>query len=118
VIQTNQRLSDVPARFEQIPPKVRSSPFFGSTKRYLGARNEGSIPPPDYTSTIENELGLGEHIQGIQRIGRHLILSGGIKTGIRRSQLILIEMGTRPAQGPWALPDYGQLQKPAAGRQR
>lgn len=110
--QTNERLNDVPARFEQIPQKVRESPFFGSTKKYLGARNDGIVQWPDYTSNIENELGLGEHIQGIQRIGRHLIVSGGIKTGIRRSQLILIEMGTRPTNGPWALPEYGHYKDP------
>lgn len=103
----NLLVDNVPDKFRKIPPKVRKSPFFGSTKKYLGARNDGIIPWPDYTSTDDNELGLGEHFQGIQRIGQHLILSGGIKTGIRRSQLIVIKMRTQSESGPWALPKYG-----------
>jgi hypothetical protein len=100
-------IDNVRKRFLQIPNKVRMSPYFGSARRYLGARNPGVIPLPDYTSSIENELGLGEHFQGIQRIGQFLIISGGVKTGLRRSQLILIKMESQPPNGPWALPDYG-----------
>lgn len=111
----NLDVDNVPAKFREIPPKVRRSRFFGSTKKYLGARNYGKIPWPDYTSTDDNELGLGEHFQGIQRIGQYLIISGGIKTGIKRSQLIVIKMGTRPKSGPWALPKYGfSYKKPSS----
>jgi len=103
----NLCIDNVPDKFRKIPKKVRKSPFWGSTKKYLGARNDGTIPWPDYTTSGDNELGLGEHFQGIQRIGQYLILSGGIKTGIRRSQLIVIKMGTQSETGPWALPRYG-----------
>jgi hypothetical protein len=103
----NLRIDNVPARFKEIPSKVRSSPYFGSTKRYLGARTNGMIPWPDFTSTDDNELGLGEHFQGIQRIGQHLIVSGGIKSGTRRSQLVVILMKSKSKSGPWALPKYG-----------
>lgn len=100
-------VDDVPARFRAIPPKVRKSAWAGSKKRYLGARNDRVIPWPDYTSSNDNELGLGEHFQGIQRIKQHLILSGGVKTGRRHSQLVIIRMGSRGARGPWGLPRYG-----------
>jgi hypothetical protein len=100
-------VDDVPKRFDAIPPKVRPTLWAGSTKRYLGARNAGVISWPDYTSSYENELGLGEHFQGIQRIRQHVILSGGVKTGVRRSQLIVIRMGSQNPSGPWATPRYG-----------
>jgi hypothetical protein len=114
----DDRVKDVPARFRQIPSKVRKSPWFGSTKKYLGACNEEIIPWSDYTTSTDNELGLGEHIQGVARIGRRLILSGGIKTGLKRSQLILIEMGTQNETGPWALPKYGFSYKKPSSKDR
>ncbi len=107
-------INDVPGKFRKIPHRLRKSPHFGSTKKYLGARNllaefgnDRVIPEPEYTSQTSNSLGLGEHFQGIQRIGQHLIVSGGIKTGKQRSQLIIIRMGSRSKTGPWALPKYG-----------
>ena len=100
-------VDDVKKSFKRIPAKVRTLPWLGSTERYLGARNPGKLEFPEYTSSIENELGLGEHFQGIQRIGQHLVVSGGIKTGQRRSQLILIKMESQNDNGPWALPSYG-----------
>jgi hypothetical protein len=110
----NPCLVNVEYSFDRIPDKVRSSSLFGSTSKYLGARNT-LIPWPRYTSQSENNFGLEEHFQGIQRLGawdhttgRHFVLSGGIKNGTpQKSQLIVFEMGTQPATGPWALPDYG-----------
>ena len=114
--------SDPPGQFRQIPAKIRCSPVFCSTKRYLGARNADGdrdvIPWPDYTSQINNELGLGEHFQGVQRLGQYLVLSGGIKSGRRRSQLVIVAMGTRPSVGPWALPEYGYSYKDPAPEDR
>lgn len=111
----NRFVQDVPSQFAAIPKKVCSNRWFGSRKKYLGARANDKIPDPDYTSKVSGSLGLGEHFQGIQRIGRHLIISGGIKTGTRRSQLIVIRMGTRLVRGPWALPKYGHnYRKPPA----
>lgn len=107
----NLCMNDVPARFREIPPKVRCSSFFGSTKKYLGARVNSKIEWPDYTSNVANWGGIEEHFQGIQRIGQYLILSGGIKTGEQRSQLIVINMETRSKKGPWALPRYGYSYK-------
>ncbi len=100
-------IDDVPTRFDAIPPKIRRSAIAGSTRRYLGARNNDTIPWPDYTSSHDNELGLGEHMQGIQRIKQHLIVTGGVKTGIRKSQFIIIKMGSQSALQPWSLPKYG-----------
>lgn len=99
-------IDDVPKRFSEIPTKVRSSPHFGSTKKYLGAKNDGELRWPEYTSNIENEFGLGEHFQGIQRYGNRLFLSGCIKTGKRRSQIVAIEMGTRSISDAWSIPRY------------
>ncbi len=107
----NRLVRDVPSQFAALPKKVRKHPWFGRTKKYLGARTNGMIPDPDYTSKRKNEHGKGEHFQGIQRIGWHLIISGGIKTGTKRSQLIVIRMGTRLVRGPWALPKYGHNYK-------
>ncbi len=106
------QINDVPDKFKKIPSKVRKSPHWGSTKKYLGARNlltksgNRTIPWPEYTSQANNAFGRGEHFQGIQRIGKHLIVSGGIKTGEQGSQLMVIRMGTRSENGPWALPKY------------
>jgi len=103
-------INDVPSQFRKIPSKVRASRFSGSTKKYLGANNS-KIPLPDYTSNIKNWLGREEHIQGIQRIGKYLIISGGLKGKFHRSQLIVLKMETCPENGPWALPEYGYLYK-------
>lgn len=103
----NACVSDVVHSFDRIPTKVRSSPHFGSTKKYLGANNYGSIPWPRYTSNKANRFGLGEHFQAIQRIGRYIVVSGGIKNGNpRRSQLVVIQMGSQSETAPWALPRY------------
>ncbi|MCH8992239.1 MAG: hypothetical protein IIA44_10885, partial [Acidobacteria bacterium] len=107
----NRLVRDVPSQFAAIPKKVRKHSWFGSTKKYLGALANDMIPDPDYTSKVTGSLGSGEHFQGIQRIGRHLIISGGIKTGDKRSQLIVIRMGTRLVRAPWALPQYGHNYK-------
>jgi len=110
----SSQINDVPDKFKKIPSRVRKSPHWGSTKKYLGARNllsefgnDRIIPEPEYTSQTSNSLGIGEHFQGIQRIGQHLIVPGGIKTGTQRSQLIIIRMASRSKTGPWALPKYG-----------
>lgn len=100
-------VDDVAARFDAIPPRVRRLPWLGSTARYIGAWNH-AIPWPHYTSQVDNTLGLGEHFQGVQRIGRHLIVSGGITRRRHRSQLILIRMGSRNPEGPWTVPEYGE----------
>ncbi|MDX1650231.1 MAG: hypothetical protein R3263_10290, partial [Myxococcota bacterium] len=83
--------------------------------QYLGAHNR-VIPAPHYTSNVANSsvqldwkaVDFGaEHFQGVQRKGRHLILSGGMKyTEPQRAQLIVVEMGSRPAEGPWSIPAY------------
>ncbi|HJO03722.1 MAG TPA: hypothetical protein QGG47_07100 [Acidobacteriota bacterium] len=106
---------DVPRQFEAIPPKVRSSKWFGSTKRYLGANNgvgeHRRIPFPEYTTAGANWFGKGEHFQGIARIGRHLFISGGVTGASARSQIVVIEMGSQLSEGPWALPEYGYSYK-------
>ncbi len=76
------------------------------------------IPWPDYTSSHDNELGLGEHMQGIQRIKQHLIVTGAVKTGIRKSQFIIIKMGSQSALQPWSLPKYGYPYKKPDERDR
>ena len=50
------QINDVPDKFRKIPAKVRTSPHWGSTKKYLGARNllsesgnDRIIPEPEYT---------------------------------------------------------------------
>jgi hypothetical protein len=103
---------DVGAEFAAIRPKVRSSPFFGSKKRYLGVTNL-RIPWPDYTSKPENNWGLGEHFQGAARAGNRFVISGGIKTGEQRSQLIVMDLASRRPDppdkdryDPWAPPSF------------
>ncbi|GEM_PF-1711865 len=108
-------VANVPLLFDKIPGKVRPSPHFGSTKKYLGAWNT-LIPWPRYTSQAANNFGLGEHFQGIQRLhgsnGQYFVISGGIKNGSpRQSQLIVFKMGSQLASGPWALPSYGHSYK-------
>lgn len=80
-------VDDVPSRFRAIAAEVPPS-------RYLGAHN-AVIPWPRYSDGIENNLGAGEHFQGIARVGNHLIVSGGVMNGPRTSQLVVIEMGGR-----------------------
>ena len=67
------------------------------------------IPWPHYTSDVQNSYGLEEHVQGIQRLGRHLLLTGsGKHFSPPTGHLIVVEMGSRPVTGPWSLPSYGQ----------
>ncbi len=85
-------LSNVPEKFDAIPHQV---PFF---KHYLGADGKRNIPDQYRRNT------LGTHFQGIQRIGNHLIVSGGIKDS--RSQLVVIHMASQDPTGPWSWPRY------------
>jgi hypothetical protein len=113
-------MPDVGKCYKAIPRRVRRTSFLGTKKKYLGARNTGLLIYPDYTTDKQQYGGaigalLGgckEHFQGVQRIGRHLIVSGGIAFGERRSQLIVIEMGSRDVTGPWSLPRYGHWDDP------
>lgn len=100
---------DVPACFRAIPPRVRRSPLFGSTEKYLGAHHKATgdfVGEWDFSFALRNRLGSGEHFQGAQRVGRRLVLSGGINRGAVGAVLIVIDMGSRAAHGPWALPAY------------
>jgi hypothetical protein len=99
-------VKDVPGCFGEIPDRV-------AKKQYLGAWNR-SIPFPRYTSQLINLLGSQEHFQGVQRIGRKLVLSGSRKRGGQRSQLIVVDMASQTDAGPWALPDYGYPYKTPA----
>ncbi len=106
---------DVPGCFKRIPGKVRQSTFWGSTKKYLGACNCQPQLSIGYEYTSGQNLGklalmfdarIG-HFQGVQRVGSRLLLSAGDSK--RGSELIVIEMGSRPeggARGPWSLPRY------------
>ena len=107
-----KRPDDVGAAFGEIRPKVRSSPFFGSRRRYLGVWNK-RIPWPEYTSKPENNWGLGEHFQGVARAGNRFVISGGIKTGAQKSQLIVMDLASRRPNPPdeleqpaWAPPSF------------
>ena len=101
------RVDYVPARFDAIGPKVSPRPWSGRTERYLGANNAKQIVYPEYSSRIANGFGRAEHFQGVQRIRRFLVVTGGITNqGEQRSQLIAIAMGSRPATGPWSRPRY------------
>jgi hypothetical protein len=42
----------------------------------------------------------------VQRVGRRLVLSAGIARGEQKSQLVVIDMGSRAERGPWGLPRY------------
>ena len=99
---------DVPKCFAAIPPKVRRSPLFGSTAKYLGAHNQARseyVGRLDFTTQVTNGFGFGEHFQGVQRIGNRLVISGGINRADAGALLFVIEMGSRAAP-TWSLPSY------------
>lgn len=88
-------VEDVPARFAALATEVDEA-------RYLSARNDGVLPWPRYTDSIDNSFGLLEHFQGLQRVGNRLLVTGGVAYGERTSQLLVAEMGSRDPDGPWA----------------
>lgn len=115
---------DITDLFEKIPQRVRRSTWFGSRKKYLGARNppwsdtkENRVSPwPEYTSNLSNQRFNREHFQGVQRVGSKLVLSGGIShvdaPGTQKaSQLIVVEMGSVAEKTAWSLPAYGSSYK-------
>lgn len=118
-------LSNVPASFNKIPTKVRKRKYFSSTKKYLGARNT-LLRKPAYMSGEQVKKGSlpTEHFQGIQRLhgstrGRYFVITGGLKYGSpTQAQLIVFEMGSQSATGPWALPSYGHNYKKPPKRDR
>jgi hypothetical protein len=67
---------------------------------------------PRYTSQFKNDFGLGEHFQGLQRVGRRLLISATQKRPIPRSQLIVVEMGSRDECDAWAIPSYPDHKRP------
>lgn len=89
---------------------------------YLRAWDGGEIPAWRYTANIENNLGLGNHFQGIQRLarGRYVVISGADPNrgpGLpRASHLFVVRMGSRRARGPWGSNIVTKQRPPAADR--
>jgi len=70
----------------------------------LAARDGDVFPVYAYTGAeIRGVNAPGNHFRGVQRIrkGPYLVVSGGLGTGRRRSQVFIVKMGTRAARGPW-----------------
>ena len=77
-------------------------------RQRLGANNGNVIPHPDFLSAREGGK-LYNHLQGIQRYGKYVIISGSISSGSRNpqgSQLIVIQMGAKNPSMPWGYPRY------------
>lgn len=99
-------VTDVPGRFAALATDP-------APEQYLSAINGGVLPWPRYTDSAANSFGFLEHFQGLQRIGRYLLVSGGVAYGPPTSQLILVEMGSRGADETWAPPAGGPAFVPA-----
>jgi hypothetical protein len=89
---------------------------------YLRAWDGGHIPGMRYTANIENNLGFGNHLQGVQRLrrGRYLVISGADpnrSTDLpRASHLFVLEMGSRYSRGPWGSNIVTRQQPPASDK--
>jgi hypothetical protein len=72
-----------------------------------------------YTANVENNLGFGNHFQGIQRLsrGRYLVISGAdpnVAPGLpRASHLFIVRMASRYRTGPWGSNLVARQQPPA-----
>jgi len=85
-------LMDVPAAFRNIRERGH----------FLAAHDGGKFTDPRYTASVKNKGGLGNHFQGIVRLGRYVVLSGGDKhPDTKRSQLFVIDMASRKKDEPF-----------------
>jgi hypothetical protein len=53
-------------------------------------------------SVFHNKGGRDNHFQGVERLGRYLLVTGSFPYGRRRSDLLVVRLDSRPADpGPW-----------------
>jgi len=87
------------------PTVVDVPSAFGDIRQrghFLAAHDGGKFTDPRYTSSVKNKGGLGNHFQGIVRVGKHVVISGGDKhPGTRRSQLFVVEMASLRRDAPF-----------------
>jgi hypothetical protein len=86
-----------------IVPDVRAA-FANIRERghFLGARDGNKFTDPRYTASFKNNGGLGNHFQGIVRLGKHVVISGGDKhADTRSSHLFVVEMHSRKRDEPF-----------------
>jgi hypothetical protein len=107
---SNACVNDVAAAFRAIPERVDET-------RYLRAHNNGRITKPDYTQSTSNNLGRLNHFQGIQRLpasaGPYVVITGADEPA-KVAHLAIVRMGSRNAEGAWALQRGNRVQRPGS----
>jgi hypothetical protein len=74
---------------------------------YLRVHDGGQFPEMRYTASVDNDVGLNNHFQGLQRLGRgkYLVISGGdthSNANFKRcSHVFVVKMGSRLAGSSW-----------------
>jgi hypothetical protein len=86
----NARVPDVAAAFGRIR---RRGHFLGAWDGQVFTRDR-------YTTSLDNKLGLNNHFQGMARLGRHLVLSGG-DPHKPAGELYVVRMASRKVTQPF-----------------
>lgn len=88
----------------QVPIKHVEAEFARISTRgeYLAAKDNKAIKRKLYTRLKDNNGGIQNHFQGIQRLsqGQYFVVSGS-DWRTPRSDLFVVKMGSRPKNGPW-----------------
>ena len=88
---SNPAVRDVPASFRRIRQRGH----------YLAAWDGDKVFTKDrYTSSLQNQLGLGNHFQGLVRLGRYIVLSGG-DPHRPAGELYVVRMDSRKVTQPF-----------------
>ncbi len=101
-------LIDCPSRLNAENPTVANVPeAFKAISDYgdpVGIQDGSQFPLYKYTQMeIRGVNEPANHFHGIQRLrrGSHLVISGGVVTGGRRSHVFVVKVGERSVKGPW-----------------
>jgi len=74
---------------------------------YVGFWDRELIPGKRYTAGVDNDVGLQNHLQGIQRLrhGKYAVVSGGDPHDLDgvgpASHVFVVRIETAPGRGPW-----------------